>query len=76
MKNHSAIGVQGTVLRMPFWCHHRHGRLARATDNPASTLVSRPDKQSELSARIDAIVGLGTMGAWHSLMAQFVAQCF
>jgi len=48
---------------MPFRRRHWHGQLARATDNPASTLVSRPDEQSELSALIDAIVELGGMGA-------------
>lgn len=56
-------GVQGTALRMLFRRRLRHGRSARATDNPASTAVSRPDEQPELFARIDAIVRLGTMGA-------------
>ena len=63
MKIYLAIGVQGTALRMPTPSVPLVIRLARATGNPASTLVSRPDEQSELSARIDAIVGLGTKGA-------------
>ena len=56
-------GVQGAALRMPFRRHYHRERSARATDNPAGRLVSRPDEQSELFARIDAIVRLGTMGA-------------